>query len=169
MDNTWWLWGQVAGLLCGHSQVLPEQVVGGVTLDSWTKGAECQWWADLVTNGGLLVHPKFLPLMETAMAIGRFLAQGVQVRLQGSLAQLSQEKDPSTSGGRLPCHHLAMVLQSLPTSWIQEMDREGGNSPLPDPPAQQYKYIPVCTCMYHIKVQSCMLDTYRGTDSVVAP
>ncbi len=52
------------------------RVVGCVTLDSWTKRAECQWWANL-TIGGQREHPKFLPLMETAMAIGRFFAQGV--------------------------------------------------------------------------------------------
>ena len=42
MDNTWWRWGEGAGLLRGHGQ---DESGWGVTVCG-TPGAECQWWAD---------------------------------------------------------------------------------------------------------------------------
>jgi hypothetical protein len=77
--------------------------------------------------------------MEAATAIGRFFAQGAH-------GEAARRRGPALAGEGSPhlrARRIAMspfgngLLQSLRTGGIQEMDREGGNGPKPEPPAPQ--------------------------------
>ncbi len=83
----------------------------------------------MVTSGGRLAHPRFLPLMEAATAIGRYFSQGAHGEAARRLGPaLAGEEPLHLSRRKIVISPFGNgLLQSLRTGEIQEMDREGGN------------------------------------------
>jgi hypothetical protein len=84
----------------------------------------------LVTSGGRLVHPRFLPFKRLRQ-LGVVFAQGVHCEAARRLGPaLSGEGSLHFSGRTMSMSPFGNgLLQSLQTGGIQEMDREEGNGP----------------------------------------